>query len=60
MNGIVILAIIVALLALVVFIYNSLVRSKVRTDEAWSDTLFLTSLVPSKATPSTKKPFLKM
>jgi LemA protein len=37
MNGIVILAIIVALLALVVFIYNSLVRSKVRTDEAWSD-----------------------
>jgi LemA protein len=37
MNGIVILAIIVALLAIVVFIYNGLVRAKVRTDEAWSD-----------------------
>jgi LemA protein len=37
MNGIVILAIVVALLAIVVFIYNSLVRAKVRTDEAWSD-----------------------
>jgi LemA protein len=37
MNGIVILAIILVLLAIVVFIYNSLVRAKVRTDEAWSD-----------------------
>jgi LemA protein len=37
MNGIVILAIVLVLLAVVVFIYNSLVRSKVRTDEAWSD-----------------------
>jgi LemA protein len=37
MNGIVILAIILVLLAAVVFIYNSLVRAKVRTDEAWSD-----------------------
>jgi len=37
MNGIVILAIIVVLLAIVVFIYNGLVRAKVRTDEAWSD-----------------------
>jgi LemA protein len=37
MNGIVVLAIILVLLAIVVFIYNSLVRAKVRTDEAWSD-----------------------
>jgi LemA protein len=37
MNGIVILAIILVLLAIIVFIYNSLVRAKVRTDEAWSD-----------------------
>jgi LemA protein len=37
MNGIVILAIIAVLLAIIVFIYNSLVRAKVRTDEAWSD-----------------------
>jgi LemA protein len=37
MNGIIILAIIIALLAGIVFIYNSLVRAKVRTDEAWSD-----------------------
>jgi LemA protein len=37
MSGLVILGIIIALLAIVVFIYNSLVRAKVRTDEAWSD-----------------------
>jgi LemA protein len=37
MNGIIILAIVVALLAGIIFIYNSLVRAKVRTDEAWSD-----------------------
>jgi LemA protein len=37
MNGIVILAIILVLLAIIVFIYNGLVRAKVRTDEAWSD-----------------------
>jgi LemA protein len=37
MNGIIILAIIIALLAGIVLIYNSLVRAKVRTDEAWSD-----------------------
>jgi LemA protein len=37
MNGIVVLAIILVLLAIIVFIYNSLVRAKVRTDEAWSD-----------------------
>jgi LemA protein len=37
MNGIIILAIVIALLAGIVFIYNSLVRAKVRTDEAWSD-----------------------
>jgi LemA protein len=37
MNGLIILAIIIVLLVIVVFIYNSLVRSKVRTDEAWSD-----------------------
>jgi LemA protein len=37
MNGIIILAVVVALLAIIVFIYNSLVRAKVRTDEAWSD-----------------------
>ena len=32
-----ILAIIVALLLFIVYIYNSLVRVKVRADEAWSD-----------------------
>jgi LemA protein len=37
MNGIIILAVVVVLLAIIVFIYNSLVRAKVRTDEAWSD-----------------------
>jgi LemA protein len=37
MSGLVILGIIIVLLAIVVFIYNSLVRAKVRTDEAWSD-----------------------
>jgi LemA protein len=37
MNGLIILAIIIVLLVIVVFIYNSLVRAKVRTDEAWSD-----------------------
>jgi LemA protein len=35
--GIIIIAIVIALLAIVVFIYNSLIRAKVRTDEAWSD-----------------------
>jgi LemA protein len=37
MTGIIILAVVVLLIALVIFIYNSLVRAKVRTDEAWSD-----------------------
>jgi LemA protein len=37
MTGIIILAVVVLLLAVIVFIYNSLVRAKVRTDEAWSD-----------------------
>jgi LemA protein len=37
MTGIIILAVVLLLLAVIVFIYNSLVRSKVRTDEAWSD-----------------------
>lgn len=31
------IAVIVVLLLLIIFIYNSLVRSKVRVDEAWSD-----------------------
>src|SRR3982751_2906101 len=35
--SLIIIGIIVAVLLLGVFIYNSLVRSKVRTDEAWSD-----------------------
>ncbi len=34
---IIIVAIVVVLLLLVIYIYNSLVRAKVRTDEAWSD-----------------------
>jgi len=37
MNGIIILAVVVLLLAIIIFIYNGLVRAKVRTDEAWSD-----------------------
>jgi LemA protein len=37
MVTIIILAVILILLATVVFIYNGLVRAKVRTDEAWSD-----------------------
>jgi LemA protein len=37
MAGIIILAVVVLLIAILVFIYNSLVRAKVRTDEAWSD-----------------------
>jgi LemA protein len=37
MTGIIILAVVLILLAAIVFIYNSLVRAKVRTDEAWSD-----------------------
>jgi LemA protein len=37
MTGIIILAIVVLLIVIVIFIYNSLVRAKVRTDEAWSD-----------------------
>lgn len=37
MTGIIILAVIVLLIVIVIFIYNSLVRAKVRTDEAWSD-----------------------
>jgi LemA protein len=37
MTGIIILAVVVLLIAIIVFIYNGLVRAKVRTDEAWSD-----------------------
>ena len=37
MTGIIILAVVLLLVAILVFIYNSLVRAKVRTDEAWSD-----------------------
>jgi LemA protein len=37
MTGIIIAGVIVLLVIIVVFIYNSLVRAKVRTDEAWSD-----------------------
>jgi LemA protein len=38
MSATVIVLIVIAVLALiVVFIYNGLVRAKVRTDEAWSD-----------------------
>ena len=33
----IIIAVIVALLLLIIYIYNSLVRAKVRVDEAWSD-----------------------
>src|SRR2546423_10793612 len=33
----IILAVVILLLVFVVFIYNSLVRAKNRTDEAWSD-----------------------
>lgn len=37
MTSIIIIAVIVVLLAILAFIYNSLVRSKIRVDEAWSD-----------------------
>jgi LemA protein len=37
MTPFIVLGIIVLLLVIVIFIYNSLVRAKVRTDEAWSD-----------------------
>jgi len=33
----IIIAVVVALLLLIIYIYNSLVRAKVRVDEAWSD-----------------------
>src|SRR3989304_10248800 len=33
----ILIAVIVALLLFIIYIYNSLVRSKVRVDEAWSD-----------------------
>lgn len=33
----IIIAIVVALLLLIIYIYNSLVRAKIRVDEAWSD-----------------------
>jgi LemA protein len=37
MTGIIILAVVLLVLGAIVLIYNRLVRSKVRTDEAWSD-----------------------
>ncbi len=37
MKAWIIIAVVAAILLLIVFIYNSLVRAKVRTDEAWSD-----------------------
>lgn len=37
MTSIIIIAVIVVLLAILAFIYNSLVRAKIRVDEAWSD-----------------------
>lgn len=37
MTTIIILALVLLLIAIIIFIYNSLVRAKVRTDEAWSD-----------------------
>jgi LemA protein len=37
MTGIIIAGVIILLIVIVIFIYNSLVRAKVRTDEAWSD-----------------------
>lgn len=37
MTSIIIIAAVIVLLAILVFIYNSLVRSKIRVDEAWSD-----------------------
>src|SRR5438105_14159682 len=37
MVTVIILAVVLIVLATIVFIYNGLVRSKVRTDEAWSD-----------------------
>lgn len=37
MTTIIILAVVLLLVAIVIFVYNSLVRAKVRTDEAWSD-----------------------
>lgn len=37
MTQIIIIAAVVVLLAILVFIYNSLIRAKIRVDEAWSD-----------------------
>src|ERR1700740_3451433 len=37
MVPIIILAVVVVIVASIIFIYNGLVRAKVRTDEAWSD-----------------------
>lgn len=37
MTGLIIIAIVAVVLIIIVLIYNSLIRSKVRTDEAWSD-----------------------
>lgn len=37
MTPVIIIAAVVVLVAIVVFIYNSLVRAKIRVDEAWSD-----------------------
>lgn len=37
MSPIIIIGAVVVLLAILVFIYNSLVRAKIRVDEAWSD-----------------------
>jgi LemA protein len=37
MTAFIIIGVVVLLLVIIVFIYNSLVRAKVRTDEAWSD-----------------------
>src|SRR5437588_2296898 len=37
MVTVIILAVVLVILATVIFIYNSLIRAKVRTDEAWSD-----------------------
>lgn len=37
MTSIIIIAAVVVLLAILIYIYNNLVRSKIRVDEAWSD-----------------------
>src|SRR5438105_15650103 len=37
MVTVIILAVVLIVLATIVFIYNSIIRAKVRTDEAWSD-----------------------